>query len=587
MASCETSRWQWTAPYVRLTVTEKSSDGGSVTLNWILEYYSDSAGHTSYEKEYYVNIDGDRVATGAYDIAYKTGWNTITSGTKTVSKSTSERTVKFDISFSFNMTWGGVECTTKTASGSITIAAKSSYTISYNANGGSGAPSSQTKWHGTAITLSSTKPTRTGYAFQGWATSSTGGVTYAAGASYTANAKVTLYAVWKANTYTVVYNANGGSGAPANQTKTHGVTLTLSSAKPTRTNYTFKGWGTSASSTTVAYAAGASYTANAGITLYAIWTLAYTKPRITNISVKRCTSNGTVSDEGTNALVSFNWACDKSVSSIVIEAVSATTSTITSTVSASGTSGTVTNKIVGNDNLSTEVTYTIRIVVTDSVDYTRKSETLESEKFSIDLKAGGNGVAFGKAAELDGYVDFGLDAHFNNYLGIYGRDLDGNIKLALQPQNENGNTVIGWGNYNMKTGNTNLYGHDVLIGVSNIASPETYRPYIRRGDSFNVTIRTAGYVTSSGTAVSFIVPLTRPVIGSPTVTATSVNGFTLRQGSLYTHGSTSSAETMPTSYSASSYYTMGILITATFSDTTNVTNNDSIGIYWSGNLTFT
>lgn len=43
-----------------------------------------------------------------------------------------------------------------------------SYTISYNANGGSGAPGSQTKTHGTDLTLSSTKPTRNGYNFSKW-----------------------------------------------------------------------------------------------------------------------------------------------------------------------------------------------------------------------------------------------------------------------------------------------------------------------------------------------------------------------------------------------------------------------------------
>ena len=72
-------------------------------------------------------------------------------------------------------------------------------------------------------------------------------------------------------TYTVSYNANGGSGAPSSQTKTWGTALTLSSTKPTRMGYAFKGWATSSSSTTVAYAAGASYTANAAATLYAVW----------------------------------------------------------------------------------------------------------------------------------------------------------------------------------------------------------------------------------------------------------------------------------------------------------------------------
>ena len=147
-----------------------------------------------------------------------------------------------------------------------------SYTISYNANGGSGAPSSQTKWHTTNLTLSSTKPTRTGYTFQGWSTSSSAtSASYSAGGTFTTNASTTLYAVWAKNKYTISFNANGGSGAPSSQTKTYGLDLTLSSTKPTRSGYTFKGWGTSSSSTTASYQPGGKYTSNSSATLYAVW----------------------------------------------------------------------------------------------------------------------------------------------------------------------------------------------------------------------------------------------------------------------------------------------------------------------------
>lgn len=83
----------------------------------------------------------------------------------------------------------------------------------------------------------------------------------------------TTYSITNGNkaTYTISYNANGGSGAPAAQTKTYGVNLTLSSTKPTRDGYTFLGWSTSASALTATYAAGATYTANAAATLYAVW----------------------------------------------------------------------------------------------------------------------------------------------------------------------------------------------------------------------------------------------------------------------------------------------------------------------------
>ena len=301
---------------------------------------------------------------------------------------------------------------TKNVSLSVSVPAWTSYKITFNANGGSGAPDAQTKWKDQALTLSSTKPTRTGYSFLGWSTSSSAtSATYSAGGTIPAstNSALTLYAVWKANTYTVTYNANGGSGAPGNQTKTYGQTLVLSSTKPTRTNYNFKGWGTSASATTVAYSAGANYTANAAITLYAIWELAYTKPRITNLSITRVNSSNAEADDGTNAKVTFKWACDKTVSSIVIKWKLTTTSTYSNsyTVSASGTSGTVT-QTVGSNALSTESSYDIYVIVTDSAGNSSATGILPSMKFVVDFYKEGKGAAVGKVAELDGVFDIGF-----------------------------------------------------------------------------------------------------------------------------------------------------------------------------------
>ena len=246
----------------------------------------------------------------------------------------------------------------------------------------------------TNITLSTTRPTRTGYTFAGWATSASGSVSYQPGQTYSANSNVTLYAKWTAITYTVSYNANGGSGAPGNQAKTYGVTLTLSSTKPTRTNYNFKGWGTSSSSTTVAYAAGASYTANASITLYAIWELAYIKPRITNLRADRCNSSGTLIDDGTYALVKFNWSTDRTVSSIKVAGVS---------VSASGTSGSV-SKVVGGSYIE-ENEYAIAVSVSDSGGTTNGTTTLSAMIFAIDLLKGGKGIAFGQPAKNANLLD--------------------------------------------------------------------------------------------------------------------------------------------------------------------------------------
>lgn len=339
---------------------------------------------------------------------------------------------------------------TMSVSTTATIPKLSSYTVSYNANGGSGAPSSQTKWYGRTLAISSTKPTRNGHSFQGWATSATGSVAYASGGSYTANAAVTLYAVWKATTYTVAYNANGGTGAPSSQTKTHGTALTLSSTKPTREKYTFKGWGTSASSTTVAYAAGASYTTNASITLYAIWELAYIKPSIFNLTASRCDSTGAATDDGTYGLIRFEWKSTYSASSITIAWASSGQSG-SKTVTASGTSGTV-NEIVGDGALSSDLSYTITVTVADSGGSSDAKTTLNGSIFPIDVLAGGKGVSIGKPAELgeseslggNGVADFAFDAKFNE--PVYGKAL-GMDRLPAIPSNSDLNDYMEPGCY--------------------------------------------------------------------------------------------------------------------------------------------
>lgn len=304
---------------------------------------------------------------------------------------------------------------TMTCVHSYTIPKKPSYTVSYNANGGSGAPGSQTKWYGTNLTLSSTRPSRTGYSFQGWATSASGGVAYQPGASYSANAGVTLYAVWKANTYTVSYNANGGSGQPGNQTKTYGVNLTLSSTRPTRPNYNFLGWSTSPTGS-VQYNPGSTYTSNSSVTLYAIWQLAYVKPRISGFTAQRCNSAGAASESGTYGKVTFNWATDRTVTKVYIQWKAQSSSTWSElSIGGTGISAIVSDKVFGSGALSTETSYIVRVYVSDSGGTTYSSEiSLGTIKYPIDVKAGGTGVAFGKVAESANLFDVGWLARFRN-----------------------------------------------------------------------------------------------------------------------------------------------------------------------------
>ena len=174
------------------------------------------------------------------------------------------------------------------------------HTITYNANGGSGAPASQTKLDGSSITLSSTKPTRSGYTFVNWNTKADGsGTSYNAGTAYTAIGTTTLYAQWEARVYTVTLNTQSATSNGTakvyyqyNTTKTvngtvcyyytdSSLTNCLSSGyvltKPTKTGYTFNGYYTSTSGGGTQYVDKDGrfihnlYTTIGNKTLYAYW----------------------------------------------------------------------------------------------------------------------------------------------------------------------------------------------------------------------------------------------------------------------------------------------------------------------------
>lgn len=136
----------------------------------------------------------------------------------------------------------------------VTVPALPTYTVTYDANGGSGAPSSQTKVHGTTLKLSSTVPTRTGYTFVGWNTSNTAtSDSYYAGGNYTANEGATLYAVWSAIIYKVTYNGNSGTsevhGEAMSDTATYGQDYETKGNMFEKLGYEFIGWNEKADGT--------------------------------------------------------------------------------------------------------------------------------------------------------------------------------------------------------------------------------------------------------------------------------------------------------------------------------------------------
>jgi uncharacterized repeat protein (TIGR02543 family) len=147
-------------------------------------------------------------------------------------------------------------------------------TVTYNSQSGT-AVASGTVNTGASITSAPTAPTRTGYTFSGWSATSAGSVVsfpYAHGQT----ANFTLYAIWTANSNTVTFNANDGSGSPATATQSiaSGVSTALTSNSFTRTGYTLAGWNTNTDGVSgISYTNTQSVTITSGMTLYAKWTI--------------------------------------------------------------------------------------------------------------------------------------------------------------------------------------------------------------------------------------------------------------------------------------------------------------------------
>ena len=167
---------------------------------------------------------------------------------------------------------------TASANYSLTTSANLTWTVTWDAAGGTGGGTT-TENRGLAHTAPS-PGTRTGFNFEYYRYPASGGtdpVFVASGGSYTPTAATTFGAIWTAITYSVTFNANGGTGAPATQTKTYGTNLTLSSTTPTRatvgnTSYTFNGWNTASDGSGTNYSAGGTYSTNAALSLFAKWT---------------------------------------------------------------------------------------------------------------------------------------------------------------------------------------------------------------------------------------------------------------------------------------------------------------------------
>ena len=128
------------------------------------------------------------------------------------------------------------------------------------------------RWKDGAIILPS--GTREGYELLGWSMNKnavTADEGYTAGNKVTVSSNMNLYAVWRIKTYTIKYDANGGTGTMEDGMKTHFQAYTIKDNAFIHNGYDFVEWNTKADGTGTSYAEGEAYKEEESVTLYAIW----------------------------------------------------------------------------------------------------------------------------------------------------------------------------------------------------------------------------------------------------------------------------------------------------------------------------
>lgn len=388
---------------------------------------------------------------------------------------------------------------------------------------------------------------------------------------------------------TVTPTTAQGSPIASYKTTANGSTYTAASF----TTNVLKSSGNLTVSSTVTDKRGRSGSASASVSV-----LNYGAPVVSKLNVSRCMSDGTAYDQGEYIKVTYSatvYALNNlNTSTYVLRYKMATAENFTSVVLTAHA-----NKFSVTDGTyifaaDTNSSYNIEFEVKDRHNTTIRKTTASTGFVLLNFNVGGDGIGIGKVNELSKTIELGMDTRVRRPMyvdsphAIAGVTSDGTTRTAFQPLNENGNTVIGYGNYDAGSGNTHIYGNDVAIYFANQATPGGFRPYFRKGDSLSYakTFYTAGFVTNGGKDVYFIVPISKPIIGNPTTTIASTDGFMLRQNNAFTHGSTSTTYVKPASYSVIARNLSGVVVMARFSAATNVVNNAPIGICWSGTITF-
>lgn len=234
--------------YIYATAT-RSGRNASIYLEYIV--HPVDSHYNQYGGPYYeFYVDGDKkstahVASVMNDVTLATYTKSLSAGDdgKFASTSVTGKWYRPDNDYEAH---SGPPPRDLTITGTVTLPDLPTYTVQFDGNGGTGTVSNLTKIDSIDLTLPSGGFTKTGYHMSAWNKGSTSGTAYVLGGTYSDNEAATFYAKWAINTYSVRFNANGGTGTMSNESFTYGVAKTLTANAFTRDGYRFIGWAISA-----------------------------------------------------------------------------------------------------------------------------------------------------------------------------------------------------------------------------------------------------------------------------------------------------------------------------------------------------
>lgn len=220
---------------------------------------------------------------------------------------------------------------------------------------------------------------------------------------------------------------------------------------------------------------------------------AYSPPSFTSYLSQRCTSGGTVSDEGTyvRGLVSFSYSSCSSKNTVT-GSIQYKKSSAISWTSAGGTFSSGTAVVFGGGAISTETSYDIKYTLTDAFSSVSIQDIVSTASVVMDFKAGGKGVAVGKVSETDNMFEVSEDWDVK----VYGKLLKdyiqqfssaiypvGSIYMSVNSTNPStyfGGTWVAWGSgrvpVGINTSDTNFSTVEKTGGASTVTLTTSQMP---------------------------------------------------------------------------------------------------------------